>query len=377
MINIFESPTRSTKRERFQKLLCWEPITVTNMNKLASIFAFIFLLTNITFAQSDEIDKLVEAGIALHDSGDYQGALLKYNEALKLDPNSALVNYEIAYTQMSLGNYSETIKHCDLVLKTNSNLNKDAYIIKGSALDNMGNSNEAIKVYKTGLKKFKNSFLLHYNIALTYAKINNLKEAEKHLQIALTNNPFHVSSSLLLSFIQKNNNLRIKYLASYTYFLLLEPKSQRAKNNSKEYYRILKPKNEYSVNEEGKISYNISISKESQNDEFNSTEFIYSINRAYLDKNTDENLTKSNFDKFSEQVDVFFLAMTTANLKSKSWWNFYVGFYSALYNSEHYSTAKYLLAMNLFDEEVDEWIELNKDSIQSYYKWHESYFYSK
>lgn len=365
------------KGRDFKSFYVGNILTVTNMNKLASIFAFIFLLTNITFAQSDEIDKLVEAGIALHDSGDYQGALLKYNEALKLDPNSALVNYEIAYTQMSLGNYSETIKHCDLVLKTNSNLNKDAYIIKGSSLDNMGNSNEAIKVYKTGLKKFKNSFLLHYNIALTYAKINNLKEAEKHLQIALTNNPFHVSSSLLLTVIQKNKNLRIKYLSTCTYFLLLEPKSQRARNNFRDYHRILKPKNEYSENEEGNKTYNIYINKESQKDEFSSTEIIYSIKRSYLDKNIEGNSTKSNFDKFSEQVDAFFLSITTAKLNANSWWNFYVGFYTALYNSEHYITAKYLLAVNLFDEEVDEWIELNKDTIQSYYKWHESYFYSK
>lgn len=347
------------------------------MKKLHFLIAILFLFTNISFSQTEEIKQLVEAGVALHDSGDYQGALLKYNEALKLDPKSALVNYEIAYSQMSLGNYSETIKHSDQVIKSNSSLQNDAYVLKGSALDNMGNANEAIKVYKTGLKKFKNSYLLHYNIALTYAKIEKFNEAEVHLYKALTLNPFHATSSLIMAFIQQKRELRIKYLASYTYFLLLEPKSERSRKNSANYYRILKSENLQIKDNSGLISYKLNISKVGSKDEFFSTEMIYSLNLIDVDKNNLKDSTKSQFDKFSEEIDAFFLSMAVAKLNSKSWWNIYVGFYTALYNSEHYSTAKYLLAANMQDEEVDEWLELNKESIQSYFKWHESYFYSK
>lgn len=335
----------------------------------------LFLTINIVFAQSAQIQVLVEEGIVLHDSGDYKGALNKYYEALKLEPLSPLVNYEIAYTQFRLSNYSAVIRHCDVILKSNSKLVKDSYVIKGSAYDNMGQHNEAIKTYKSGLKKFKTSNLLHYNIALTYFKTNKLKDAESHLKEAITYNPFHPSSNLVLGLIQLNNNLRVKYLSSLTYFILLEPNSDRSKKNFKDYYRILKPTNDLSVTDSGKINVNIQLSKESYKDDMLATEIAYSLNRA--DAAIQARDTLSEFDKFSSLIDAFFNAMIVTKLNSKNWWNIYVNFYTALYNTEHYITAKYLLAANLENEEVDEWLELNKDSIQSYYKWHESYFYSK
>ena len=58
-------------------------------------FAFSSLMA---CAQNEEIQRLVKEGVALNDQGDYEGAIKKYDEALAIDKDDYIANYEKSFT---------------------------------------------------------------------------------------------------------------------------------------------------------------------------------------------------------------------------------------------------------------------------------------
>lgn len=81
-----------------------------NIKKLLIVFSILFA-TDWSFAQNSEIEKLIQEGITFHDNGEYDKAIGKYKEALKIDPNSSLVNYEISYSYLSAKDYKNAEKY--------------------------------------------------------------------------------------------------------------------------------------------------------------------------------------------------------------------------------------------------------------------------
>ena len=77
--------------------------------KLFSI-AFMTLFSLTVLAQDPE--DLVAEGVALHDQGNYNGAIAKYDEALALDDEFVLAIGEKAMTLNVIGRYREAIKLC-------------------------------------------------------------------------------------------------------------------------------------------------------------------------------------------------------------------------------------------------------------------------
>jgi len=115
------------------------------------LIAVVLFSTKI-FAQS-EIEAFVQEGIQYHDSGDYEKAIETYQKALKLNPKSTLVNYEIALSYFTKGDYKEAVKYSDIVLKQNKDYLLPAYITKGSSLDMLAKPKNRSNYLKKPLRK--------------------------------------------------------------------------------------------------------------------------------------------------------------------------------------------------------------------------------
>ena len=73
-----------------------------------------------THAQDlNSIDSLLKEGVYLHDQGEYDAAILKYEEALALDSDNITVLAEKAFSLLSLKDYSNSIKVCEQAIKVN------------------------------------------------------------------------------------------------------------------------------------------------------------------------------------------------------------------------------------------------------------------
>ena len=330
----------------------------------------LFLFSTVLFelhSQNDEIQVYIDQGIQLHDNGNYKGAVEIFNKALAIDKNSTVANYEISSTYFALNNYEKAIEHSNIVIAAKPSFADQAYIVKGSALDMLGKSKEAIKTYKEAISNYPSNYLLYYNLAYTEYNLKDYKEAEKALENALKNNPNHASSHLLLSYVMSDQGNRVKTILALYNFLLIEPKGKRAKSALSDLDVEIKK----GVKMDGK-EINISISDTKGNDDFRQAELMLSLFAA--SEHLDKNVGKSNTELFCQNTKSFFQLLGEIKKKKKGfWWSFYVDFFYSLGKDNQVEPFCYFISQSAEDEKISAWIRNNSSSVEHFQKWNSNY----
>ncbi len=334
------------------------------MKKLMLIPGLIFF-TSLLFAQS-KIDSLVQIGIGYHDRGQYPQAIELYQQALALDPNSALVHYEIALTYLYAKDYHHALLHCDKVIELNDQYLVPAYVTKGSCLDYMGRTEESIKVFEKGLKQFGPNYLLYYNLGYDYYKLKEYDKARETFTQAILSKSNHTSSHLLLGYVMADVNQKVQSLLSLHYFLLLEPDTERAKTA----YNLLQSQFGGNVTkEEGKPNQiNISFDPKQSGTEFGAADLMVSMLAA--SNSLEENKDKTREELFIANTTSFFTVLGELKKKKNKglWWDFYIPFYYDLAKSEHMDTYCYYISTSS-NPNANVWLANNPDKIDSFNNW--------
>ncbi len=335
------------------------------MQKL--ILIILILATSIyLFGQSDEdrILALVKEGIPHHDSKNYDKAISKYKEALSIDKNSTLANYELAMTYSEIGKNKEAVKHANKIIKQKSELMVAAYMVKGNVLDMQGKTKKSIKLFKKAIRETEGHYLLHYNLGINYFKQVELDLAAEQMTNAIKLNPSHASSHLYLALSQKRKEEVVKTLLPILYFLVLEPKSDRAKNA----YKLLLETmgGDVSVDPVDGKQINIVINDNASNP-YQSTELMISLLAASkYDKDTPQ-LTKEMHFIYSTRTVLE--SLTALNLpKGDIWTAFYTPFYDRLTQSEHFESYCYYI-LHGSNSVANAWCENHKEELEEMFKW--------
>ena len=171
---------------------------------------------------------LVQQGVALHDSGDYDGAIRKYKQVLADTPNEVNALQEISLSYFAKKDYENALAFAKQGAEIKSDLLPDFYMTIGSILDETGKLQDALAVYKKAIDRFPNIALLHYNMAVSLLKSGEQSEARKELQESIVHDPNHASSHALLGELYRDTGYRIPAVLALSRFLVLEPESPRA-----------------------------------------------------------------------------------------------------------------------------------------------------
>jgi Tfp pilus assembly protein PilF len=334
------------------------------MKKIFTLFCF--ALVGISLNAQSEIDSLVDMGIELHDNGQFEWAIDVYKKALALEPNSPLVNYEIALTYMSTKEYDKAIKHSNAVIENNTDNLLQAYMLKASCMDYLGKPKEAVKMYQKAIRKYGDHYLLSYNLGYTYYNMSDEENAEKWLTDAIEQNPSHASSHLMLAYLMKDNNQKIKSLLSLHYFLFLEPNSKR----SFDAFDLLIKQFSGNVEKE-KVNpnqINIMLNGTSLENEFGGVELMISLLEA--SKTIEENKNKTKEEMFIEHTSSFFKMLGELNRKKKKglYWDYYIPFFNEVANSEHIDAYCYYISQSS-NGNAEVWLSNNTDKIDKFSKW--------
>lgn len=325
------------------------------------VLLFVFIQS---IAQSD-IEDYVKEGVQYHDEGQYDKAIKAYKKALKIDSKSPLINAEIALSYFTKGDYKKAIKHCDVVIKHNKDYLMQAYMTKGSALDMLGKSKESIELFKKAIKKTEGHYLLYYNLALNYYKINELDNAEKNVIKVIETNPQHSSSHLMLANIHNQRGNTIQTLLAVHYFLFLEPKTQR----SPEAYRLLRKKfrGNVSRDKDKSDSINISFSPNDTN-QFAAAELMISMLEA--SKSLDKNKGKTDDEMFVENTGSFFkiLGEMKEEKNNEIWWGFYTTFFYEIAKSDHLETYCMYITQS-GNKNAKKWVAKNESKLNDFNEW--------
>ncbi len=344
------------------------------MRKLLSCIAA-FSICLVAVSQT-EVDRLVKDGIRLHDEARYDEALKKYDSALAIDKAHYLANYEKSYTLLILKKYDETIGISKFLLELDpNNINAHAvYINLGSAQDDKGDVEEAIKTFTKGIGLFPNSYLLHFNRGITYYKLERDKESMVDFQNALYQKPVHASSHQFLGRLMIDDNNRIAAILSLFTFLIMEPEGERAKPN----YELLDKQIMKGISQDGKGATVIGIesllpdkkNKKAEND-FSALDLMLSLSAA-LDK--DEKFRDQNAAEKLERKMSNLVSMFSEKEKGKGFfWDFYTPFLTEMKKKDHLVTACYLASIQSDTEQVNAWIDQNGTRIRGLYDWINEY----
>ena len=331
--------------------------------KRTLVLLLVLCLNLPVIAQENNINELIEKGIAFHDAGEYQKAIAEYEKALEIDPESSLLHYEIAFSYFSMEEYKEAEKYSRKAIELDDKNLLPSYVTLANSLDMQGKPKKAMKVYEEAMKEFDH-YLLSYNYAYTCFNQDELDKAYEAVMKAIDNNPNHASSHLLLSNIMDKEGSRIKAMLPLYYFLLLEPNSNRS---ALEYER-LRGYMDLGVERTSPKNININIPTNEDAD-FGAAEMMVSMQKAT--STMEENKDKTELELFAESNRSLFTIL--GELKDDQdgfWWDFYVPLFYDFAEAELVEPFSYYISISQGDEAV-KWLAENEEQFSSLQKWFE------
>ncbi|MCB2407891.1 tetratricopeptide repeat protein [Hymenobacter lucidus] len=328
-------------------------------------------------AANEDVKALIRQGVVLHDAGKYDEAVLRYKQALKLEPDNATAQYELAMTYGNLGRHEEVVEICKKLLK-NEGANDNVYITYGTALDDLKKPQEAIRIYQAGLKKFPESGLLYYNLGVTQASQQRYDEAIGSMQQAARKNPRHASAHRMLALLMAQQN-RVASVFSLVRFLQLEPQGKRAAGGLEMLDKLMGK----GVTKTGENAVTLSMTpamlkqvngKKNQPDNFGRADMLLTMDSAldYDEKNKD----KSTTERLSEKLTSLFEGLEEQKLEGHPGfaWNYYVPYFLTLKKAGYLPTLVHLIQAARPDApECQQWLEQHPSEVKELQEWAAAY----
>lgn len=334
------------------------------MKKQILIFV-LMLVTTLVFSQT-KVDSLVQIGIHYHDNQEYDKAIETYKTALIIEPNSALVNYEIALSFMYAKDYKNALIHSDIVIDLNDKFILEAYITKGSSLDYLDRTQESIELFEKGIKQFGDHYLLYYNLGYNYYNLKEYDKAEQAFINAINTKSNHASSHLLLGYLMLDKGQKVQSLLCFHYFLFLEPNSGR----SKTVYNLLQKQFSGNVesDKDDPKKINIYLNPDKNGSEFGAVDVMISMLQA--SKALEKNKGKSEDQLFLENTISFFKILGELKKEENTglWWDYYVPLFYDIAKSEHIDTYCNYISQSS-NSVAEEWLKANDKKLDAFDTW--------
>ena len=343
---------------------------------------FIISISSLFGQQKEEADKLVNDGITLHDSHDYNGAIKKYDEALELDNDNLFALSEKAFSLFSLKEYEKTISICEYAIEKHpeSNMLKNVYVTYGNAIDASNNKEKAIETYDKGIESFPDYYQLHFNKGITLSTLKEYDEAIICFKNSVVLNPNHSSSHNALATLIFFNEEYIPSLLAFSRFFVLEPQGSKASYNLQFIRKIMKGtaeetgKNDVTINIDPKML--IDDNSEKIENDFRTPYLILTMDAALdFDK---KNKKKTEVELFTRKFETICSSMEEIQKDQFGfYWSYYVPYFIELKQKGFIETFSYLIYASSEEKYVNQWLESNKEKINEFYTWSKEYVWNR
>jgi len=321
--------------------------------------------------------QLIKEGIELHDKGDFDGAISRYEKVLKENPNNVLALYEMSFSYYAKKDYQKSIDTGYRAAQFKSDLLDAIYVQIGTCFDDQGDAKKAVEVYKAGLKLSPSSSLLEYNLAVTYLHTGKLEDARAAVKRAAMFNPNHPSSQLLLSTLFDKGSYKIPSLLAAWRFLILEPGSPRSEAVLELVSKLMQggvaPGKDANT-----INLVFDTTQKKDEGDFQSIELFIGLMRAanLTEKNKDKSETQLLLDNFNSLFTVLSEQTNKAD-RSKFTWKFYVPYFVAMKQQGHTEAFTYYVNQRGTVAGVNVWLRQHQNKVHAFLDWSRNYQWPK
>lgn len=321
---------------------------------------------------------LIDEGIVLHDRGDYDGAIKKYEEVLRNSPANVLAIYEMAYSLSMKKDYKKSLEMCYRGAKYKSTELVKFYLLIGNNLDLLGEPKKSIEVYKKAIAIAPDVSLLHYNMAITYLNLKNADDAKKSLKKALQLNPDHASSHAALGQIFDNTGYKTPAIIAYLRFLALEPKTERAKTVLQMMRQTLSG-GATPGQKPNEINIFVNMNAKKDEGDFGGVDMFLGLNAALAI--SEKNKGKSEAEILVDQLKSFVGILTEQDIKgddkSKFVWKYYVPYFAEIDKRDYVEIFIYYIIQQSKLDGVEQWLTKNDARLNEFLAWSKNYQWPK
>jgi Tfp pilus assembly protein PilF len=326
---------------------------------------------------TDGQKRLINEGITLHDRGDFDGAIAKYEEVLKENPDNDWALYELAYSYQAKKDHRKSLEIAYKGAQYKSDKLGGFYVLIGNSLDDLGEGKKAVEVYNKGIKIQPDNHLLYYNLALAHARLNNFEDAKKNLKKATYLNPNHASSHVALAQLFNSTQYRTPALFAVMRFLVIEPNSRRSPAGYKLFRDILsggatpgKKPNE--------INIFLNLGGKKDEGDFGAVEMTLGLSGAV--GMTEEKKNKSEAERLVDQLNTFLAIVSELDPKgdkSKYTWRYYIPYFIELKQKNLVEPFAYYISQSTDLKGGSEWLAANQTRVNEFLNWSRSYQWAK
>jgi tetratricopeptide (TPR) repeat protein len=316
---------------------------------------------------------LIRQGVALHDQGDYDGAIRVYEEVLKENPDDTVALYEMAYSYSEKKDYKKSLEIAYRGAGYKSKQLFGFYVLIGNNLDNIGRAEDAVKTYRAGIKMFPEESLLHFNLGITHFRQNKLDEAKKSFKEAVTFNPNHPGSHIRLGDVYFKENYRIPALLAMGRFLVLEPKSERATYALQVIRDVL---GRAATRDEKTGNINITLDLSAKTDEGDFSTALTMLGLVGAARHLDENKNKTEMQLIVEMLESLLSIISEGEAKKKQSgfaWNYYRPYFLEMKARNMVEPFCYYIYQTSQSTEVAKWLGQNTERVNEFLSWSRTY----
>ena len=297
--------------------------------------------------------ELIQQAVELHDQGKYTEAIAVYKQIPYGDSSYYQALYEIGLSQMQDSQYVAALATVEKGLSKPNDHWPDFYSLKGNLIDDMGDSEKALKIYDTALLLYPANTDLHVNKGTTLLKMKRYKEAEEVLKQGVLINPYHSSCHYKLGFAAYSQGKIVPAFLSFAYYLLLQP-SGRYQGLSITYLSTIGKAGD-------DIQELIRNRAEEAGDNFSTVEKIL-LSKIALDKKY-EPLLKLD-DPISRQLQVVFEKLEYDETDSDFWMQYYVPFYKSVFDEKKFEPFINRMFANVKIDVIQDYVKKKEKLVQ-------------
>jgi Flp pilus assembly protein TadD len=316
---------------------------------------------------------LIQEGVAQHDRGNYDAAIKLYEEALGENPNNVEALYELAFSYSMKKDYRKSLEVAYKGAKYKSKMLPGFYMQIGNNLDQLGEPKKSVEVYKAGIKLLPKMAMLHYNLAVTYRNMGRLDDARKAVKQAISLDPNHAGSHVILSVIWHQGRYRTPALLAAARFLVLEPRSERSPGALRIVKEVMGGGVTTGANP-NQITILMDPSAKKDEGDFGAIDLVLGLGKAA--SMTERNKGKTDMQLLVGQFETFFAIMSEQNDRadrSKFTWKFYVPYFTEMKQKNYVEPFVYYIAQIDGNEEAQKWLAGNKARVGDFLAWSKLY----
>jgi tetratricopeptide (TPR) repeat protein len=341
------------------------------MRKLTMmVIALLLAAAGLVAQEGNSAQDLCQRALALHDAGDYDGAIAIYRNLLTKMPDNEQVKYELTFSTFAKGDMPETIRLATAGAEK-VGPNQVHYLeLLGNAYDTQHQTREAIAVYKRGIKVDPRYPRVHFNLGVAYSAQNKLRDAREEFERAIALDRSYASPEYAIAEVYRNDGYRVPAILAYGRFLSLETGTDRATTSARYLQALLN----LGVKAEGQGNVNITIDPNTKKDlgDFRGLEMMAAI--ASGASHLPEKATMTEFDREAETLASFWamFSESSGDLKRGFVKDTYAQFYGALVKDGQSAALAHIALASLKWPGTDDWLANHQTEVSALKQWPQS-----